>query len=113
MATQGLTPDDVPTRPPLPAQYRDQFARDIAESHIPTSRDDMLVAVDRERLRVGDPPVFQYPEPQVPTNKVLYRSPKSFGMAMFVCNWVAKSHEILIFVCLPKICQTMLRFHKA
>ena len=55
--------DASPGRPPIPSEYRSQYAAQIAESATPNTRRDILTASQTEaKRRDGEPLYFRYPE---------------------------------------------------
>ena len=52
----------MPGRPPLPAAYREQIVKELAETRTPATRKDLLSAVDLMHQRKDEPLFFQYPD---------------------------------------------------
>ena len=54
-------------RPPIPAAYREQYIRELADTKTPHTRNDLLSSIEIQRLRQHEPLIFKYPEVRPPT----------------------------------------------
>ena len=54
--------DTQQNRLPVPASYREEYVRQVADAHTPHTKNDMLTAVQINNQRVHEPLFFQFPE---------------------------------------------------